>query len=126
MLSRKIAPMKRMIALLGISLVSAALLGALVPALIVGAVGFVFPSASEMSDNALFFPLICLFFLIGPMAAGVMANRIAGSVLMRMALPPTVNEARIRMEARVAGILAILLSWLIIVQGSVYSLFDLV
>ena len=116
--------MRRGVALVGLSLTCAALVGAVAPGLIVAAVGFVFPDASDMLDGVLFFPLICLFYIIGPIAAGVTANRIAGAVMRRAATAAAVDEVRIRMEARAAGILATILSWILIVQGSIYSVSD--
>ena len=117
--------MKRAIAFAGIVLGCAVLIGVFAPVLTTATIGSLLPGASDMWDGELFFPVTCLLLVVGPIAAGIAAYWIARSVMPRVAVPPTVDEARIMREARVAGILATTLSWVLIVQGSIYSVFSL-
>ena len=114
--------MTRFLVLVAVALASALLIGLLAPACLLAAVGSLVPSTSEMTDGELYFPIICLLYLVGPMAAGLSANRIYAAISHRLPLRAVSGERGAREEAIAAALLATVLSWFLILQGSVYSI----
>ena len=110
----------RIISMILISLLCAAVLGNIAPAFLGAAVGSLDPNASDKWDDIYFFQGICCLFVVGPVAAGVASYSVSRRLLPRRARP----DARDGPPALpiAAGLLAVLLSWLLIVKGWIWDL----
>lgn len=117
--------MHRLIAYVVISLACAVLIGVIGTAYAGATATSLLPGASDMMDDLLVLPVMCLLLVVGPIAAGAAASRLALAVAARIGTSTAGDRARLRREALAAGALAIPLSWILIIQGSIYSVFDL-
>ena len=112
----------RIISVLLVGLLCAAVLGVIAPTLIGAAVASLDPNASDKWDDIYFFQGICCLFVVGPVAAGVASYSVSRKLLARPAgdVPAARNGPPALSIA--AGLLAVLLSWLLLLNGWIFDL----